>query len=408
MKNIKIKLIGFATLLFVAIAIFVSCNKNDKICTTCKETGYVLTQNNILNHVYSFKSFKTVKNDKISNFKYVDQDLSDIKNMLFSEINILQSVITSKNDIATISLFENEKSEKFSLKNTDLILLFVRKAENFETIVLEKNANFEYVINDKLKLTTNYIASNDICRLSKLITNNSKYNCFTFLESKNCTPFSLIKSTFQKKLSTIKKEKSTAQVGPDDDIDACQEPCPIGKFGTCIVTGHGGMGEPDGGGSWTCSILFPGGGEGGGGCIGLKVGYKLRDSIGYPSDPLLNPSYLFRDNFLKNNTKGEVYIDYYYTISQMMINELDIDFSILIYNTVINELLPICNALLNNPTSNDVLINDNVFDVFNNKLEFLRTKLNNSEADLIIDNLKQDLIFYKGKSINFVYNDFKN
>lgn len=122
---------------------------------------------------FSLISFNTLYCDNLHDFILSDtitfnhSDLSEINND-----NLVSIVIYAKSD-----------ADNIDYSDVDKMLFYVRKEDGFRTFLLE-NRKEAFELNPKYTFHSNFISSNDIFDLYKIISPDSKAHCYMLLNGR--------------------------------------------------------------------------------------------------------------------------------------------------------------------------------------------------------------------------------
>ena len=125
-------------------------------------------------------------------------------------------------------------------------------------------------------------------------------------------------------------------------------------------------------------------------------------------DELIAKSYDFRDNYLSNSDKGNLYIDYYqklsiYSISNNIIGEYYME-HILLTPILIN----IARDMQYGTNPNKIFINKSIYDDLKNIIKIYRDSDNHKDIDVVLDYLETDLEKYYNKTKAVIAVDFES
>ncbi|WP_172916985.1 hypothetical protein [Capnocytophaga canis] len=339
----------------------------------------VNTTKRLVSDDLSLLSFNSSYRDKL--YDYIPSEKNIFSRFDLSEIN--------NDNLAGVVIYTQSEKDEVDFSDVNQMLLYVRKEDGFRTFLFE-NKEGKLELNPKYTFHSNFISSNDIYDLYKIISPKSKAHCYTLLNGKLAKALSLKESSLQFFVSTA-MERSV-----------CRPPCSEGE-GTCIVVGAG----DDLDGNWICSQSFEDFQEAE--CAEEQVSEVLKEDTSYSTTDILLSSYNFKYLFLERSNKGKEYIEMYYELSKQMKKKLfNVKFSIYVYQALKNDVIPICNKLMYHPDSNEILISDEKYKILYERIDYIEKQLNNAESSKILNRFKKDLRFYKNKTTAQVYNSFKN
>ncbi|WP_333597748.1 hypothetical protein [Chryseobacterium flavum] len=386
--------------LFLISFLLTSCSKDvNSDCETCKiNKPTEVTKVSILNQELSFNKYASEESSALSSFNVnytADPYELLTSNNIVTEGYDLANVTNS--NLAGIIIFTDSSMSgtEIILSDIDRMILYIKEDDGFRTFLF-KNDNSNLVLQPEYSFHTNYLSSNDIYDFQLVSSPNHQSKGYVIINKNLITPVNTRESSLQHFL----QERRALSVGIS--TSNCYQPCDSGE-GSCIVTGMGN----DGNGDWLCSQAAAEIEEDK--CNEKKINKTINDETNYPASEILFASYNFRYNFLEGCDKGKQYINMYYEMSEYMkTKSLDFEFAVNIYNTIKNDLLPICHELMYNSKSNSILITDERYNVLIEKIHYLDTELNNPDASQILSIVKNDLSNYKNRSISYVYNSFRN
>ncbi|TYQ00106.1 hypothetical protein C7447_101715 [Tenacibaculum adriaticum] len=375
-KTRKIYSVSFiALLLLVTLVIIQSCKDNNENI----QTDLIVIQKFNLRKFSNDYSKGTYNNqfiDLISS-TYSSQDLI-LKNI--SE----KTIVNSNNSIYAVIEYFNEDSSLIAYEvfysNTGFRHLFYitsNTGSTFDKVFdLKDNMvnfnNIEFLVHyflDNLDGLFVKMHLNDSFEKS-VVTQISEFEVFKTVKLFNLEEDSLQNDSLPVEFATKMKMAS----------GSCNPIC-SGGFGSCNTF------------SMSCGGADPGG------CRMASIAVDDAFQNNFPSVDLLSKFdnyYALRDNFLNTTVIGKKLISYYYSLS----SSIDIkDFSISDYAKIVS-MLPEINEAVDKINNNrrDIVINDNLKNNFLEFIEILKTKSTSNSYQLILNDLKSEIINLSGKN----------
>lgn len=118
----------------------------------------------------------------------------------------------------------------------------------------------------------------------------------------------------------------------------------------------------------------------------------------------------FKDDYLSIHSGGDDIINTYYDLSRTLkIEDLTLEFCIETFDLIAYDIVPMTNKLLDNPNSNDILIDNSSKIKILNYLFEIKEIYSDTESKNKIQNLIDKINYFSNKSNNFItsnLNDF--
>lgn len=294
------------------------------------------------------------------------------------------------NNLAAIVAFSGMQLSSFNTEEVSHLILYLRESDGFRVLLFKKNDK-RFNIVPSYTFQSNYLASNDIYDLRNILYPTQKINNYVLINKNLIKPFNTNKNSFQLFLNQKK----------NIILSNCQPPCSP-EIGSCIVVGGG----IDWSGEWVCSEIADEIEDRE--CAEQKILSAIDDPIKYSPSEILIDSYNFKYNFLERRKKGKEYITLYYEFSKQLNSDIDKDLAIYIYNSIRNDILPICLELVNNTeNSNKILITHERYNLLKTRIDYIDKKLENPKISDILNTVRHDLNFYYNKPISYIYKSFE-
>lgn len=124
------------------------------------------------------------------------------------------------------------------------------------------------------------------------------------------------------------------------------------------------------------------------------------------NDNILSKHYDFRDNYLANSDKGEVYIACYYILGQYGIENNLVNQYYKEHYELLQNSMQIAYDLQHGSNTNRILLNKKISDDLKDMLKVYRNSLNSQEIELVLNYLEADLEKYYNKPKYEIAMDF--
>lgn len=387
----KLSLLYIATFVFVLLY---SCNEKEEVCNSC-ENSFSHAKINFYSNEFDFK--KKTNFDKeytimftgIKNKNQMDDFYQDIKQKF--NLNIVSAEVVS-----TTVFTDVEFTDKISNLNINTIKGFVSYFKTKEDNLYVRIFKIENgkIIEHKLSNSfTNTISLNNEYDISILLFKNKIKTFITFCDGNDLPIKKNINSNLDKNLE--KEFLNAGLVRKPKFCDTCDAK---DTNGDCIIEGDG-----QGGVINSCDEAP---------CSSEEVERKLKNSeiLSYDYIQLNLELHKFKDDYLSIHSGGDDIINTYYDLSRTLkIEDLTLEFCIETFDLIAYDIVPMTNKLLDNPNSNDILIDNSSKIKILNYLFEIKEIYSDTESKNKIQNLIDKINYFSNKSNNFItsnLNDF--
>ncbi len=396
----------FLILLSVTSAFYVGCNdKTSSNCESCipiepsGDFSLDFSEKTIPFDVY----YDVDDVDKERNALSISQNrLSEVEmNAVISSLGMADYVAQSNINLVGLGYF-TENTGKLDSKLPEIseslgCILYHKKNEVLETRVFLKNASGQVEGIKSLEMKVKFLTSNDLHKISKHLTENYEVKVHSLLMIKeNSLPEiykrgKIFSEEFQKQYPSAKLGKRQNKI--------CGAPCPVNHDREwCLAQESQGGGE-----RWSCYHDVSKD------CPKDEIEKQLINAgllnVASSVDDIV--LYNFRDSFLVKSNKGRKYIDDFYDMGTTLIQTgISIQMAQDGFNLGSNTIVPLLSALLNDPTSGNVLYGNTERDAIIAYLNQLKTVTTDPQFHTIIDDVIADVNAYTNQPISFIVNDF--
>jgi hypothetical protein len=131
----------------------------------------------------------------------------------------------------------------------------------------------------------------------------------------------------------------------------------------------------------------------------LSQGQQL--GINFTTESVLNNLYSFRDNYLRNSARGIEYMNLYYLLTDELFDNnivYSISDAVYIFNTINDYVIPNINELMSNPTSQNILIDNDERDAIINFINWACNLESKQEYKNVINSIRSDFLSQCNKS----------
>jgi hypothetical protein len=131
----------------------------------------------------------------------------------------------------------------------------------------------------------------------------------------------------------------------------------------------------------------------------LSQGQQL--GINFTTESVLNNLYSFRDNYLRNSARGFEYMNLYYLLTDELFDNnivYSISDAVYIFNTINDYVIPNINELMSNPTSQNILIDNDERDAIINFINWAYNLESKQEYKNVINSIRSDFLSQCNKS----------
>lgn len=389
MKNTLKRLL--ALFLFTsALFFYFACENNSTVeCETCQSEDYTLTKVEIFNSELEFKKFDNEKGD--FHFFHKSLNINDLGSSIEKFISNYQLNINTQNIIGLCLITDNSKksdSNNTIINDNDIegiILYSLNNKNNLNIRFLKKHDN-QFLENEISNIEIGYISTNHIYDFTDLFFGYKEKNAFLLVDKKYSTNENINNKKLNDTLDQyyLQNRNINRKVAPR----TCGPGCTTNDGTEC------GLDNKD---NYFCRE-DPN-------CPEEEAEQTLRTNniFTYDYELIADDLHYFRGNYLKTHTGGQKIIDDYYELGRNLpLSFFSIENCNELFGVITNDVLPIVNDLSENPTSESILIDNQLKIRLTNYLTSIKSEYTDQNSKNKIDNIIDKINLFSNKSNKYI------